>query len=344
MFRFAEEGALYALLLVPGLALLVWLAFRARRRALERFGDSELVAKLSEGVNRPGRLTKAILVLIALPLLVVALARPQFGTRVETVRSEGRDIVVALDVSASMLAEDLAPNRLERAKLEVGRLVRALDGDRVGLVAFAGDALVQSPLTSDYGAAMLFLGAMDTETVAVQGTDLGRALATAVDVFEEGAVGGQRVLLVVTDGEDHEGEIDAGVARARELGVEIHTVGIGSREGVPIPEYDASGRRVGFLRDDEGQVVTTRLEEAPLRSIAEATGGRYVAAQGNTTELTRLAEEIATGRGAELESRQITQFNEQFQIFLGVAILLLLIETAIPERRRVQEAWRGRFQ
>jgi Ca-activated chloride channel family protein len=343
MFRFAEITALLMLLLVPGIGLMHWLASRSRTRALEQFGDSPLVQKLSASVNFRGRTWKTGLVLTSTALMAFALARPQFGTRVETVKTQGRDILVALDVSKSMLAEDLAPNRLERAKLEIGRLVRGLDGDRIGLVAFAGDAFVQAPLTADYGAALLFLNSMDTDLLSVQGTDLGLALTTALDAFDEGASRDQRVLVVVTDGEDHEGEIEAAVQRAQRAGVQIHTVGVGSPEGEPIPEFDENGRRTGFMRDDSGNVVTTRLEEGVLRQIAEATDGRYVPAYSGTTALQGLVDEIAGGEGGELESRQVTQYEEQFQIFLGLAILMLLLETLIPDRKRRTEAWTGRF-
>jgi len=343
VFRFADVDALWGLASVPVLALLFHLTFRARRRALTRFGDSPLVQKLSGSVSTRGRLVKAILLLMTTALLILALARPQFGTRVETVRSEGRDVMVALDVSASMLAEDVAPTRLDRARLEIARLIRGLDGDRVGLVAFAGNAFVQSPLTTDYAAALMFLQSMDPEIVSAQGTNLGAALSVALDAFAEGATGDQSVLVLITDGEDHEGEIDAAVRRAVDMGVEVDAVGIGSPGGAPIPVLDERGNR-SFLRDDEGNVVTTRLEERPLREMAEATGGRYVPVYGGSEALQRLVDEIATGAGRELESRQVTQFEEQYQIFLGLAILLLLSEAAVPDRKKKSEEWTGRFQ
>jgi Ca-activated chloride channel family protein len=279
---------------------------------------------------------------LAVGLLVLALARPQFGTRVETVTSEGQDVMVALDVSRSMLAEDVAPNRLERARLEIMRILQQLDGDRIGLVAFAGNAFVQSPLTIDYGAAALFLNAMSPDLIPIQGTNLGEALTVALDAFEEGTRG-HRVLVVVTDGEDHEGDIEAALERAVDLGVQIHTVGIGSLEGVPIPEFDESGVRSGFIRDDQGVVVTTQLDESTLERVAEATGGRYFPALGPGANLNPLIEEITGGEGRELEVREITQFDEQFQIFLGLALVLLLVEGFIPERRRKKEVWAGRF-
>ncbi len=344
MFRFATIEALYGLALIPAVVILLLLGLRARQRALALFGDQPLVAALSETVSRRRRVIKVLLVVAALPLLILALARPQFGSRVETVRMEGRDVIVALDVSASMLAEDVPPSRLARARLEISRLIRGLDGDRIGLVAFAGAAFLQGPLTVDYGAALLFLNAMDTDLIPVQGTNLGNALDVALGAFEEGSTGDQRVLVIVTDGEDHEGEIDAATARATEMDVTIHAVGIGSPEGVPIPAYDGAGRRAGFLRDDEGAVVTTRLDEATLRSVAGATGGRYVPAYGGSGALQELVDEIASGSGRELDSRRVTQFEEQFQVFLGLAIGFLLLEAFLPDRRELREAWSGRFR
>jgi Ca-activated chloride channel family protein len=250
--------------------------------------------------------------------------------------------MVALDVSRSMLAEDVNPNRLERARLEIMRIVQRLDGDRIGLVAFAGNAFVQSPLTVDYGAAALFLNSMNTDLIPLQGTNLGEALTVALDAFEEGT-SDHRVLIVVTDGEDHEGEIDQALERARDEGVQIHAVGIGSLDGVPIPEFDASGERTGFIRDEEGAVVTTRLDESTLERVAEATGGRYFPALGAGADLDLLVEEVTGAEGRELETREVTQFDEQFQIFLGFALILLFAEGLIPERRRKEEAWAGRF-
>ena len=342
MFRFVSTDILFGLLLVPALGALFWGTRQARKRALSRFGDLALMRKLSATLSRTGRAAKSVLMLLAVTFLILALARPQFGTRVETVRSEGQDVMVALDVSRSMLAEDVVPNRLERARLEIMRILQRLDGDRIGFVAFAGNAFVQSPLTVDYGAAALFLNAMDPALIPIQGTNLGEALTVTLDAFEEGTRD-HRVLIVVTDGEDHEGEIEEALERARDERVRIHTVGIGSLDGVPIPEFTASGERSGFVRDDEGAVVTTRLDESTLERVAEATGGRYFPALGRGANLDLLVEEITGGEGRELETREITQFDEQFQIFLGFALLLLLAEGLIPERRRKEEAWAGRF-
>jgi len=342
VFRFAFIEILFALLLIPVLGAFFLATRSARRRSLALFGDLELVQKLSATLSPRARMAKGLLTIASVALLVLALARPQFGTRVETVRSEGYDVIVALDVSRSMMAEDVEPNRLERARLEIMRIIQRLEGDRIGLIAFAGNAFVQSPLTVDYGAAALFLNAMDPDLIPVQGTNLGEALTVALEAFEEGTRD-YRVLVVVTDGEDHEGEITQALERAIEEGVRIHTVGIGSLDGVPIPDFNASGVRSGFIRDEDGNVVTTRLDESTLRRVAGSTGGRYFPALGPGVNLDALIEEIAGEEGRDLEVLEVTQFDEQFQIFLGLALVLLLAEGLIPDRRNSKVVWAGRF-
>ena len=245
MFRFGLPVALWLLALVPLYGLIVWIAGRRRKRLLASFAESHLIQRLRETVRTGARRWKEGLILVGLALLATALARPQFGTRVETVTREGQDVMVILDVSRSMTAEDLDPNRLSRAKIEVGRLIQRLQGDRIGLVAFAGDAFVQSPLTTDYGAAMMFLSAMDTEMIEVQGTDLAHALTVAIEALEETPVG-NRIIVAVTDGEDHEGGLPTAMEQAAEAGVVIHAVGVGSPDGVPASRF-CSGREPSRL-------------------------------------------------------------------------------------------------
>ena len=344
MFRFGAESLLYAYLLLPALVALEWWAAARRRRALDRFGERGRIDRLTAAVSRRGRMMRTVLMLAAVVLLVTALARPQFGDRVDTVRREGQDVVVALDLSASMEAEDVAPNRLAAAKLAVARLIERLDGDRIGLVAFAGEAFVQSPLTLDYAAATLFLNAMEPGLVPVPGTDLGQAIEVALDGFGE-AGERTRQIVVITDGEDHEGALDAAVERAVDEGVRIYAVGMGSTEGVPIPSFDETGAPNGFLRDEEGGVVTTRLDDVTLQRVADRTGGAYYhAATGSGAAFERLVEELTGGEGAEIESREVTRYEEQYQIFLGLALLLLVAEALMPERRRVADVWAGRLR
>lgn len=332
MFRFADPLAFWSLALVPALLALYWHGRRRRRALLDRFGEHPLVRQLHPAASATARRWKACLVLTAGAALGLALARPQFGTRVETVRRQGQDVVVALDVSRSMQAADAQPSRLDRAKLEVGRMIGRLDGDRIGLVAFAGDAFVQSPLTTDYGAAAMFLAAMDPEIMSVQGTDLGKAIAVSVEALEE-TPPENRIAVLVSDGEDHEGGLAEAIQLAAAAGVVVHAVGIGSPSGVPLPNVDESGRRRGFRRDEAGDVVTTALNETALQDVALQTGGRYYRAGSGEDGMRRLLDEIGDG-GRELEERQITQYEEQFRIFLGVALVLLVVDVLLPERRR----------
>jgi Ca-activated chloride channel family protein len=242
-----------------------------------------------------------------------------------------------------MLAEDIVPNRLEKAKHAVGTLIGGLDGDRIGLIAFAGEAFVQSPLTVDYGAASLFLNAMSIDLMPVQGTDLAEAIRVSVEAFDAGEPQ-HRILIVITDGEDHEGAIETAVESAKKAGIRIYAVGVGSLDGVPIPEFDNQGRRSGYKRDENGDVVTTRLDEATLQMIARETGGRYMRATPGENELDRLVDEIGAMAGREFEARQVTQYEEQFQIFVGFALVLLLVEALLSERRRPRREWMGRFE
>jgi len=343
MFRFNDVAWLWALTLVPGVVALIWLGARRRRSALERFGESALVQKLTASVSVRARRWKAVLQVAAVGLLAVAMARPQFGSRVETVRSVGQDIVVAVDLSQSMLAEDVSPNRLERARLAILRLMGQLDGDRIGLIAFAADAFVQSPLTIDYSAAGMFLNAMHPDLMPVQGTDLGAAMRVSLDALDE-AGRDARVLVLVTDGEDHEDDFDEAMRRAVEGGVSVYLVGIGSTEGVPIQEFDEEGRQQGFLRDEDGSVVTTRLAEGTLRRVVEGAGATYVRAGVGGTAFDDLVDEIAGGQGEEIDALQVTQFEEQFQLFLGLAVVMLLAEALVSDRRKAHGEWSGRFE
>ena len=356
MFRFASPVWLAAVALAPLFALLYWRGAAGRRRALERFADSQLVARLTGTLNPRARLVRRALVVCAGALAGLAAAQPQFGTRVETVRREGADIMIALDLSVSMLAEDVSPNRLGRAKLEIQRILGALDGDRAGLVAFGGQAFVQSPLTSDYAAARLFLGAMDTDLMPVQGTDIGAAVQLALEALRNASRQGgqgastspanqaQRVIVLITDGEDHEGGVDQAAAMARAAGVEIHAVAIGTESGLPIPEFTASGSRRGFKRDESGAVVTTRVNPGMLESLAVPTGGRVYRSGADGTQLTELLETIQGLRAGEGGDRRVTVFEEQFQVFLGFALLMLMVEGVVPDRRcsrQDHEEWGG---
>ena len=341
MFRFNDPLWLWALTLLPVLVFLMVQASAARRRALEAFAEVELVLRLTGSVNRVVRRWKAVLQVLAVGLLAIALARPQFGSRVETVRSSGQDIVVAVDLSQSMLAEDVSPNRLERARLAVYRLMEGLSGDRIGLVAFAADAFVQSPLTLDYRAAGMFLNAMTPDLMPIQGTDLGAAVRTSLEALDKGARE-SRVLILVTDAEDHEDDFGELLLELRD--VEVYIVVIGTNEGAPIPVYDDQGVQQGFLRDEDGSVVTTRVDEGALQRLADQAEATIVRASADGTALDQLVDRIASGEGDEFEAREVTRFEEQYQLFLALALLLLLAEALLSDRRSEEHEWVGRFE
>ncbi len=342
MVRFANPDALYLLLLIPAGIVFYFFSFRWKRRALQAFGNVALLQKLMAGVSRGRQRLKATLLLMALFFFIIALARPQIGTRLEEVQREGVDILVAVDVSLSMNARDIQPSRLEKARHEINSLISRLRGDRVGIIAFAGDAFLHCPLTLDYGAARLFLNALETGIIPVPGTAIDRAIEVALKAFES-SQHNSKVLILITDGENHTGDIEPVLEKAREQGVTIYTVGIGSPEGSPIPIFDASGRRTGFKKDERGEVVMTRLDEVTLERIAVQTGGSYFRASGSEQELEKIYEKISQMEKQEFGSVRFTQYEERYQIFLLIGLVLLLIEQIVPERKRVQQEWKGRF-
>ena len=330
--QFAQPEFLYLLAIAPLLMLFFAVRFRRRREALRQLGEPELVDRLSRSTAAGRQSVKAALALAALVCFTVALARPQFGTRSETVSQTGFSVMVALDVSNSMLAEDVRPNRLIRAKYAVRSLVERLQNDRIGLVVFAGSAFLQCPLTSDYSIVELFLDGIDTGTVGTQGTAIAEALRIAGRSFQQNQKGYKAVVLI-TDGEDHQ---DDPVAAATELaaqGVRVYVVGIGTPLGVPIPVKGGDGRIEGHMRDRSGEVVMSRLDECTLRHIAESTGGAFYLASPGGDEMDLVYDTLASLERAEYESREFTQYVERYQYILSFGLLLLVANTLIRERR-----------
>ena len=342
MFRFAYSHLLILLGLVPLLVLFFIFAFRQKKKVMSLFGNLALVEKLSSSVSRKKQLWKAALAVLALLFLVMSLARPQLGTKLRTVKREGQDIMIALDVSLSMMAEDIKPNRLEKAKHEIGSLLDKLLGDRIGLIAFAGKAFIQCPLTLDYGAARMFLDTMEPDLIPVPGTAIGEAIERAVSAFVE-KERKHKVLILITDGEEHVGKpLEVAQAAARE-GVVIYCVGLGSVAGVPIPVVDSRGNPSGFKKDENGEVVMTKLDELTLEKIALETGGKYFRASPGEVELDKIYDDIYNMEKKALASQQFAQFEDRFQILLGIVIFLLILELLLPERRRIKDVWKGRF-
>lgn len=339
MIRFAHPEYLYLLALIPVLIMLFIVMGILRTRALERFGNLDILARLAESASRLKRVLKFSLLMLALAVLVIGLANPQIGTRLEEVKQEGVDIFIALDVSLSMKAEDLKPNRLEKAKLAIRNLVNRLAGDRIGLIVFAGDAFVQFPLTSDYSAANLFLDVVETDVVPVQGTNIGAAVERAMESFdmEEQTT---KVLVVITDGENTEGNALDAAREAGKKGVLIYAVGLGSPAGAPIPLYNTAGQQVGFKRDRAGSIVVTKLDEASLERLVDLGNGRYYRGSNAQDELNDIYKDINTLQKRELGVKQFTDYEDRFQYFLAAALILLILETLVSEKRI---AWLARW-
>lgn len=332
MFQFANKSALILLLGVPILALFFILVERSKTSILKRFGEIELVQKLMRSRSTPLLVLRYVLFTVGFAFLVLALARPQLGTKLEEVKREGIDLVVAIDVSRSMLAEDVAPNRLAKAKLELRNLIGKLRGDRIGIVAFAGDAFLACPLTTDYSAALMILDAIDTRVIPEQGTAIARAIEIAMKAFPDDNQR-QHVVLLLTDGEDHIGKpVDAAEAAA-DKGIFIYTVGIGEPSGVPIPTFNSAGMKTGMLRDRQGNVVTTKLDEMTLQRIALATDAKYYAARPGAAELNEILKEIDHMKKSEIESKVFTNYEERYHWALIPALIFILASSALPERR-----------
>ena len=333
--RFAVAGYVYWIV-VTGLTIVIAvcgaLSLVRRQKIIQRIADQRLFIQLAPETSLEREVIRQVLQVLAVVCLLVAFARPQFGTHSKLVKRRGVDVVVALDSSKSMLAKDVSPtrkgNRLKRAKLEVSGLIDRLQGDRIGLVSFSGAAFVQCPLTSDYSAAKLFLRAMEAGTIPVGGTSFTEALRVSREMFENSRGGSRSKLLVlISDGEDHEGSYEEEVEKLRGLGVVIHTVGVGTQIGELIP--DAEGK---YLRN-RGKTVVTRLKEGTLSAIAEATGGVYVHSAAGDLGFEVVCTMLSAMKKSDYESRVELVYEEKFPLFVLIGLLLIMAATLIPSRR-----------
>ena len=326
MFRFAHPEYLYLLLAAPALiALFAW-ALYDRRRRLARFGDPATVATLMPDASTGRMKLKFILFTTAVILVILAAARPQFGSKLREQKSEGIEMMLAVDISNSMLAEDFEPNRLERTKYAINKLFDGLEQDRVGVIVFAGDATVQLPITSDYRMAKAFAKRISPSMASVQGTSIGKALSLAEMSFSSGS-GDSRVIILITDGEDHEGNVMQAAERAAEQGIRIFTIGIGTPEGAPI---EIGGE---FIKDEKGDMVVSKLDEKMLQEIARITGGAYIRATKQSIGLDEIVRAINDMEQSELSTVRFEEYNEQFQYLIAVAFALLLVEFWLLDRR-----------
>lgn len=328
MFRFEEPTYLYLLLLLPFLAAFYLYSNYRRRKAIRKFGDPVLMAQLMPDVSKYRPDVKFWLVFAAIGLFAVLLARPQFGSKLETVKRQGVEVMIALDISNSMLAQDVQPSRLEKAKRLVAQLVDKMENDKVGMIVFAGDAFTQLPITSDYISAKMFLESINPSLISKQGTAIGAAINLATRSFtpQEG-VG--RAVIVITDGENHEGGAVEAAKAAAEKGIQVSVLGVGMPDGAPILVEGTND----FRRDRDGNVVVTRLNEQMCQEIAQAGDGIYVRVDNSNAAQKVIAQEINKMAKADVETQVYTEFNEQFQAVAWIILLLLLAEMLILERK-----------
>ena len=320
--------------LVPLIFFMVW-GMRKKQQLILKFCGNPLLSKLVHpGVEKRHR-SKAIFVVLAILFLILALTRPRWGYQWEDLHQRGVDVIVALDVSSSMMAEDIKPNRLERAKRKISDLLDMMEGDRIGLVAFAGTSFVQCPLTLDYGAARLFLSAIDTQLIPLQGTALGNAIKTSVKAFRTQEKK-SKALILITDGEDQMGKALSAAKSASDQGVKIYTIGIGGEIGAPLPNPSGTG---GFRKNQQGEVILSKLDETTLQQIALETGGSYVRSVTGDIDLNTIYKDLIKKNieKKELKSERRKIWQERFQWFIFIALIFLVAETCLSEKRSLEK-------
>lgn len=339
VLRFEHPEYLYWLIIIPVLVI-IYILFRIRqRKRFERFADINMRENLVPSYSSRRANVKFVIFLLMVSCIILALANLQSGSKMEEVKREGIDLYIAVDVSNSMNAEDIVPSRLERSKQAINKLIAELNGDRIGIIVFADKAFVQLPITTDYSAAKMFLSTVNTSLVASQGTAIAEAINLALKSFSD--EDHSKAIVIISDGEDHEN--DAAVKAAQEAtkqGVRIYTIGMGLADGAPIPEYNQYGHQVGYRKDKQGNTIITRLDEQMLQKIASAGNGIYVRASNSNVGLEKIYDDINKMDKSEIEAKVFTDYEDQFQWFVGAAIALLLLELLISSGKR---AWEKKF-
>ena len=326
MINFAQAQYLLLILLIPIFFLLQALVLKLRTKRIRKFGDEALVRQLMPSYSKSRAWVRLTIFSIGFLFFAVGLSRPQIGAKLKEHETKGAEIMIVLDVSNSMLAEDYSPNRLERAKLAISRLVDKLRDDRIGLIVFAGNSFVQLPITTDYVSAKMFLNTITTESVPIQGTAIGDAVNTALRSFSAQSEK-SRAIIVITDGENHEDDPVAAAAQAAEMGVRVFTIGVGSPEGKPIP---MNGE---LLKDRDGNIVVTRLDETVLQDVAKAGDGVYVRAGNSEFGLNPIIDDIRRMEDEKYSSIVFEEFDEQFMYFMGIALFFFVLEMLIGDRK-----------
>lgn len=331
MYRLDNIEYLYGLALIPALILLYVLNRLWRRKALKKLGDIGIISLMMPSVSSGKPTLRFILFLITIIFLIFGIVNPQIGSKLEEVKREGSDIVICLDVSNSMKAEDFKPNRLSKAKQSIEKLIDKLNNDRIGIIVFAGEAYVQLPITTDYAAAKLFLENVECDAVPIQGTVISSAIELSEKSFgtEEGK---NKAIIIISDGESHEDDAIAAAREASEKNIMVHTIGIGSPDGVPIPVYK-NKIQTGFRKDKDGNTVVTKLNESALQEIASAGNGVYLRATQGEIGLIALQDRINKMEKKTFESKMYTDYEDRFQIFIAITLFFLLIESFLTERK-----------
>ena len=331
MLQLENKIYLWALILIPLFIIVYLLGARWRKKALRSFGEISVIQQLFPDVSKSKRIWKFILYLFAFTCIIIGIANPQIGTKLEEVKRKGADLMFCLDVSNSMKAEDLQPNRLEKAKQAIAKLVDKLEGDRIGIIVFGGEAYVQLPITTDYSAAKLFLESINTDMIPTQGTAIGKAIDMAMESFGKDE-GKNKAIVIITDGENHEDDAVKAAQSAAEKGVTIHTIGMGSAEGAPIPIYKGTVRE-GFKKDKDGNTVVTKLDEKMLQELSQTGNGIYVRATNSDTGLNNVLDALDKLEKKQFDSKMYSDYEDRFQWFIYASFILLLIETFLTERK-----------
>jgi Ca-activated chloride channel family protein len=331
MFRFENPEYLNLLWLIPIIILLLFWLNKRRKNLLSEFAELNLHNSIIPDYSNAKTKIKSAIVILAIALLILAAANPQVGTKLQEVKQTGIDVFICLDVSLSMSAEDIKPNRLEKAKYQISNLIQKLKGDRIGLIIFAGQAYIQFPLTTDYPAANLFLNAVDFNSVPQQGTAIAAAINMAVQSFDTAST--QKAIVIITDGEDHEGDIESAVENAVDKGIKIYTIGLGSPDGAPIPVYDERGNLRGFKTDNQGNTVLTKLNEQILKEIANNGDGAYYRGNNYEDYLDKIYSDLSQLEKSEYGTKKVTDYESRYYYLLIPALLLLIIEFFISERK-----------
>ena len=330
MIKFGNSEFLWGLLIIPLLTLFfIWSRY-ARKKALRRFANEELMKFLMPFASSSRPRFKFFVLMLALAFVIVGIARPQYGSKLKKVKREGIELVIALDVSNSMMAEDIQPNRLDRAKMAISRLVDKLKDDKIGLIVFAGDAYTQLPITTDYNSAKIFLNSINTQIVPKQGTAIGAAIGLGIRSFTPDSKA-NKAIIIITDGENHEDDAVSAAKEAADNGMIVHTIGMGLPQGSPIPVL-RSGRKE-YLKDRDGNVVITKLDETMLEQIAASGNGIYVRANNAQVGLNTLFDEINKLEKSEMDTLVYSEYEDQFQYFFAIALFLIVMEFFILDRK-----------